>query len=69
MHIYLIKTILKKYAIQNKINDIENFVDIISSFKNLELLNLKNNRIDEIGIRDVEEKLKEKGFKNLIIKY
>ena len=61
--------IKKIVAIQNKINDIENFVDIISSFKNLELLNLKNNGIDEIGIRDVEEKLKEKGFKNLIIKY
>ena len=61
--------IKKIVAIQNKINDIENFVDIIFSFKNLELLNLKNNGIDEIGIRDVEEKLKEKGFKNLIIKY
>jgi len=54
---------------ENKIKDIEKFVDIAPFFPKLELLNIEDNDIKKEKIVKVIEKLKEKGFEKLIIKY
>ena len=64
------KTIKKIVVKQNNIKDIEKLVDIISSFKNLELFNIEDNDIEKERIEYVIKKIKEKGeFKKLEFKY
>ena len=54
---------------QNKINNVEELVNIISNFPKLKILNLEDNHIEKEKIEKVLEQLKEKGFKDLNIVY
>ena len=63
------ETIKKLVLKQNKIKDIEKFVDIAPSFPKLELLNIEDNNIAKDIIEKVIEKIREKGIDKLTIKY
>ena len=62
------KTNIEKIVLkQNKINNVEELVNIISNFPKLKILNLEDNNIEKEKIEKVLEQLKEKGFKDLNI--
>ena len=64
------KTNIEKIVLkQNKINNVEELVIIISNFPKLKILNLEDNNIEKEKIEKVLEQLKEKGFKDLNIVY
>ena len=63
------ETIKKIVLKQNRINNIEELVNIISSFPNLNLLNLEDNKIDKKKIEKIINQIKLKGFEKLKIKY
>ena len=53
---------------KNKIKNIEELVDIMPSFKNLEFLDISDNGIPKDKFKSVLGKIKEKGFHDLLIK-
>jgi hypothetical protein len=64
------KESIKKIVLkQNKIKDIEKLVDIIVLFPNIQLINIEDNDIEKERVKKVIEKIEEKGFDKLKIKY
>ena len=64
------KNIKKIVLKENQIKNIEELIDIIPSFPNLQLLNLEDNPIDRDKIEEILGKIKKmKGFENFVIKY
>ena len=64
------KNIKKIVLKENQIKNIEELIDIIPSFPNLQFLNLEDNPIDRDKIEEILGKIKKmKGFENFIIKY
>jgi len=63
------KNIEKIVLKQNKINNIEELVDIINLFPNLKLLNIEDNDIEKGIIEKVIAQIKIKGFEKLKIIY
>ena len=64
------ETIRKIVLKQNRINNIEELIDIIKYFPRLTVLNVQNNNIREDRIKNVLNKIKQiEGFKNFEIEY
>ena len=64
------KNIKKIVLKENQIKNIEELIDIIPSFPNLQFLNLEDNPIDRDKIEEILGKIKKmKGFENFVIKY